>query len=62
MHSLTLAAALIAVFAGAPAAAALPLISEVFYDAAGSDESDPNLLCHDVYPFRSHQLNPKPGV
>jgi hypothetical protein len=38
MHSLTFAAALIAVFAGAPAAAALPLISEVFYDATGSDD------------------------
>ncbi len=38
MHSLTLAAALVAVFAGAPAAAALPLISEVFYDASGSDD------------------------
>jgi hypothetical protein len=37
-HSLTLAAALIAAFVGAPAAAALPLISEVFYDASGSDD------------------------
>jgi hypothetical protein len=41
MHSpisSTLAAALFAAFAGAPAAAALPLISEVFYDASGSDD------------------------